>query len=121
MEPIHIKEIIEVVDNWGRTDRYESPEEIMQVLKDPQSWTDDQTFIDEKGVGHSIDDLVNKRVRVGEEVFHVIEDETTKEIMKEIHKLIDPSLKLKQTLKELIEKYPDDKALGESIRRLRLD
>lgn len=121
MEPIHIKEIIEVVDNWGRTDRYTETEEIAKILKDPESWTDDQTFIDDKGGNYSIDDLINKRVQVGEEVFHVIEDETTKEIMKEIHRLIDPSLKLKQTLRELIEKYPDDKALGESIRRLNLE
>jgi hypothetical protein len=122
MGTINIKEAIDKgIDNWGGEERITNEKEIIQILKDPESWTDDLVFHDYTGKTYFIDDLIDRKVQVGEEEFFVIEDEKTREIMVEIHKIIDPSLKLKETLKELIKKYPNDDELGKSIRRLNLD
>ena len=121
MEPIHLREVFEVVDNWGRSERYTDEKEIVLILKDPGSWSDDQTFVDDRGRGYSIDDLIDKKVRVGEEVFVVIEDEDVIKMVEDAKKLVDPALKLKEALKELIQKYPNDSELGKSVRRLKLD
>ena len=122
MGTINIKEAIDKgIDNWGTEERITNEQEIINILKDPESWTDDIVFLDYSGKAYFIDDLINRKVQVGEEEFFVIEDEKTREIMNEIHKIMDPSLKLKRTLKELIAKYPNDDELGKSLRRLNLD
>lgn len=138
-EHIHIQYIEDVVDNWGRTEIYHDESEIIKILKDEESWTDDLTFVDYSNKRHSLDDLMDKIVRVGGYELLVLEggaverkrkqhedieeepDETTKKILEEIHKIIDPTLKLKETLKELVKKYPNDVELGRSVRRLNLD
>lgn len=122
MEIIDIKEVIDRgIDNSGGEERILREEDIIQILKDPESWTDDLTFVDYSNRTYSIDDLINKKVQVGGETFVVIEDESTRQIMEEIHALIDPVLQLKETLKDLVAKYPDDIELGRSVRRLNLD
>jgi uncharacterized protein involved in tolerance to divalent cations len=122
MGTINIKEAIDKgIDNWGGEERITNENEIIQILKDPESWTDDLVFLDYSNKPYSIDELIGIKVQVGEETFFVIEDEKTREIMQEIYKIIDPSLKLKETLKELIKKYPNDIELGRSVRRLNLD
>ena len=119
---IDIREAIDRgIDNSGGEERIVREEDIIQILKDPESWTDDISFLDYSGNHYSVDDLINKRVRVGSEEFVVIEDEATRQIMEEIHALIDPVLQLKETLKDLVAKYPDDIELGRSVRRLNLD
>jgi hypothetical protein len=118
--PIEIVEAIEVIDNWGRTDRYVG-EELAKVLKDPEAWSDDISFMDRNERLYFIDDLIGKEVKVGAEIFVVTEDEAVIEALQEAKNLIDPVLKLKETLKELIKKYPNDDELGKSIRRLELD
>jgi uncharacterized protein involved in tolerance to divalent cations len=122
MGTISIKEAIDKgIDNWGGEERITNENEIIQILKDPESWTDDLVFLDYSNKPYSIDELIGIKVQVGEETFFVIEDEKTREIMQEIYKIIDPSLKLRETLKELIKKYPNDDELGKSLRRLNLD
>jgi len=122
METINIKEAIDKgIDNWGTEERITNEGDIINILKDPESWTDDLVFLDYSNKPYNIDELIGIKVQVGEETFFVIEDEKTREIMQEIHKIMDPSLKLKRTLKDLIDKYPNDLELGRSVRRLNLD
>ena len=122
MGTINIKEAIDKgIDNWGTEERITNEGDIINILKDPESWTDDLVFLDYSNKPYNIDELIGIKVQVGEETFFVIEDEKTREIMQEIHKIMDPSLKLKRTLKDLIDKYPNDLELGRSVRRLNLD
>jgi hypothetical protein len=119
---IDIREIVDRgIDNWGGEERITNERDIILILKDHESWTDDLTFIDYSGKNYSIDDLINRSVKVGSEEFVVVEDEQTREILEEIHAIIDPVLQLKETLKDLIDKYPNDIELGRSVRRLNLD
>ncbi len=121
MEAIFITKMGHVVDNWGKTETTENEQEIIDYLRDPEGWDDDTWFIDASNREYWVDDLVDKKVQVGHKIFNVIEDEKTAAIMKEIDKVIDPVLKLKETLKELVAKYPEDVELGRSVRRLNLD
>ena len=141
--------IVDTVDNWGTQEFTTKEDEIIKILKDSDSWTDDLEFHDYSKNIYSIDDLIGKRVSVGSVELLVTEDgaeereadidehitgewklipvdesadeEVDQKILEEIHRIIDPVLKLKETLKELVTKYPDDRQLGESVRRLKLD
>jgi len=122
MGTINIKEAIDRgIDNLGTEERITNEEEIINILKDRQSWTDDLVFLDYSGKAYFIDELIDRKVQVGEEQFFVIEDEDVREIMSEIQKIVQPAIKLNETLKDLIDKYPDDIELGRSVRRLNLD
>ena len=51
-----IVKIEEVIDNWGRYETTVHPAQIAEVLRDPETWTDDQAFYDEGGQIYLIDD-----------------------------------------------------------------
>lgn len=59
-----IVKIEEVIDNWGRYETTVHPAQIAEVLRDPETWTDDQAFYDEGGQIYLIDDLIGKEVEV---------------------------------------------------------
>jgi hypothetical protein len=64
----------ETIDNWGRTETVTDPKQIEQVLRDPETWTDDYLFFDEENKVYFIDDLVGKEVELeGIETFKVEE------------------------------------------------
>jgi hypothetical protein len=73
--PININYYAEVLDNWGRQESSEKPENIIAVLKDPENFSDDMTFIDVHNKQYSVDDLIGKEVKVGSEIFMVNETE----------------------------------------------
>lgn len=54
----------ETVDNWGRTETTSLPSEIAEILRDPETWTDDQIFYDEENRPFFIDDLIGKEVEI---------------------------------------------------------
>lgn len=54
----------ETIDNWGRTETIDQPSEIAEVLRDPETWTDDQIFYDEENRPFFIDDLIGKEVEL---------------------------------------------------------
>lgn len=54
----------ETIDNWGRTETTNLPSEIADVLRDPETWTDDQIFYDEENRPFFIDDLIGKEVEL---------------------------------------------------------
>jgi hypothetical protein len=57
--------------HWGKTEKTEEEKEIYQYLIDERSWTDDDILTDSKGKKYSIDELVGKKVLVGEEIVEV--------------------------------------------------
>ena len=59
-----IVRIEETVDNWGRTETIDQPSEIAEILRDPETWTDDQIFFTEDHNFFGIDDLIGKEVEV---------------------------------------------------------
>ncbi len=64
----------ETIDNWGRTETVTDPNQIAEVLRDPETWTDDYLFFDEENKVYFIDDLVGKEVELeGIEKFKVEE------------------------------------------------
>ena len=64
----------ETIDNWGRTETTDLPSEIAEILRDPETWTDDQIFYDEENRPFFIDDLIGKEVELeGIETFKVEE------------------------------------------------
>jgi hypothetical protein len=64
----------ETIDNWGRTETTNLPSEIAEILRDPETWTDDQIFYDERNRPFFIDDLIGKEVELeGIETFKVEE------------------------------------------------
>jgi hypothetical protein len=64
----------ETIDNWGRTETTNLPSEIAEILRDPETWTDDQIFYDEENRPFFIDDLIGKEVELeGIETFKVEE------------------------------------------------
>ena len=64
----------ETIDNWGRTETVTDPNRIAEVLRDPETWTDDYLFFDEENKVYFIDDLVGKEVELeGIETFKVEE------------------------------------------------
>jgi len=54
----------ETIDNWGRTETTNLPSEIAEILRDPETWTDDQIFYDERNRPFFIDDLIGKEVEL---------------------------------------------------------
>ena len=54
----------ETIDNWGRTETTSLPSEIAEILRDPETWTDDQIFYDEENRPFFIDDLIGKEVEI---------------------------------------------------------
>ena len=52
------------IDNWGRTETTSLPSEIAEILRDPETWTDDQIFYDEENRPFFIDDLIGKEVEI---------------------------------------------------------
>jgi hypothetical protein len=54
----------ETIDNWGRTEVNNLPSEIAEILRDPETWTDDQIFYDEENRPFFIDDLIGKEVEL---------------------------------------------------------
>ncbi len=69
---IKINRCEEVVDNWGNTEQYKDVE-LFKLLTTPEDWTDDQLFMTDEG-SYYIDDLIGKRVQVGNYIFTVQED-----------------------------------------------
>ena len=53
--------------NRGKLDEVEDEKEISAYFNDPESFTDDEVFIDTEGNEYSIDDLIGKNVIVGKE------------------------------------------------------
>jgi len=54
----------EVIDNWGRTESSSKPDRIYDILINPDEWTDDMIFEDDKGKIYYIDDLIGKKVSI---------------------------------------------------------
>jgi|LakMenEpi03Aug12_release.lakeMendotaPanAssembly.Ray.scaffolds.fasta_scaffold556304_3 hypothetical protein len=71
--PKIIVKMIDIVDNSGTEDITENTDEIAEVLNDPETWTDDISFIDNVGKIYNIDDLLNKTVLTGDHVIFVVE------------------------------------------------
>jgi hypothetical protein len=69
---IKINRCEEVVDNWGNTEQYRDVE-LFKLLTTPEDWTDDQLFMTDEG-SYYIEDLIGKRVQVGNHIFTVQED-----------------------------------------------
>ena len=72
-ERIELTSGLETVDNFGKVDTF-GPKEILKILQDPGTWTDDQQFMDKAGNVYHIDDLLNKEVKVGGKVFTIVEN-----------------------------------------------
>lgn len=71
-----ITRIVDVVDNWGGTEEYNTPQTIRIYLDDPSYWSDDALIhFEENGMKGrcSIDDILNQEVLVGDEVYLVEE------------------------------------------------
>ena len=66
---IKIDKCLEVVDNWGNTEKYKGAD-LYKLLTTPEDWSDDQTFIGEYG-SYDIDDLIGQKVQVGPYIFTV--------------------------------------------------
>ena len=66
---IKIDKCLEVVDNWGNTEKYEGAD-LYKLLTTPEDWSDDLTFIGEYG-SYDIDDLIGQKVQVGPYIFTV--------------------------------------------------
>ena len=73
MNMIVIEEMTDVIDNSGKTETTQNPDESAKVLNDSETWTDDITFKDQKGNIYSIDDLLQKTVIVGSHTIFVVE------------------------------------------------
>ena len=70
-----------VEDNWGRTSTLESAKDILEQLIYPIDWTDDVTFLDDRGNAYMIDDLHDRVVEVGDKRYRVdVEGEEVKEM-----------------------------------------
>jgi hypothetical protein len=59
--------------HWGKTETTTDHNEILNYLKDPECFTDDETFQDEDGNAYSIDDLIGVEVEVGNQKIKVNE------------------------------------------------
>jgi len=69
---IKINRCEEVVDNWGNTEQYRDVE-LFKLLTTPEDWTDDQLFMTDEG-SYYIEDLIGKKVQVGNYIFTVQEN-----------------------------------------------
>jgi hypothetical protein len=72
MKEIEIVSLSDVIDNSGRTATTRDVQDIEDVLTDSMCWTDDITFGDNDGNTYFIDDLIGKKVKVGDKIFTVI-------------------------------------------------
>ena len=72
-EPIQIVGCTETVDNWGNTEKFKEAE-TLELLKNPEEWTDDQVFWGPANERYFIDDLIGKKVSCSGETFIVEED-----------------------------------------------
>lgn len=71
-----ILKIVDVIDNWGGTEEYNTPETIRIYLDDPDYWSDDALiYFEENGVKGRccIDDILNEEVLIDGEVYLVEE------------------------------------------------
>ncbi len=71
-----ILKIVDVIDNWGGTEEYNTPETIRIYLDDPDYWSDDALiYFEENGVKGRccIEDILNEEVLIDEEVYLVEE------------------------------------------------
>lgn len=71
-----ILKIVDVIDNLGGTEEYNTPETIRIYLDDPDYWSDDALiYFEENGVKGRccIDDILNEEVLIDEEVYLVEE------------------------------------------------
>lgn len=59
--------VVEVLDNWGGTKEYETPEEIQALFYEMQDgeWTDDFQFLTDDGLILFIDDILGEYVEIG--------------------------------------------------------
>ena len=62
MEAINITKCVEVIDNWGNTETYKGAD-LYKLLITPEDWTDDQTFISDKGNIH-LEVYITKRIHL---------------------------------------------------------
>jgi hypothetical protein len=89
-------EIISMTDagtsNRGKGDTTLKHNEIIDVLSDPETWTDDISFKDKSGNVYFIDDLIDKEVKVGSKKLTIIEE--SEDILNEDVTSILPSLML---------------------------
>jgi hypothetical protein len=59
--------------NRGELDKIENKKELIAYLSDPSNFTDDEVFTDSEGFNHLIDDLIGKKVKIGDTVIEVNE------------------------------------------------
>lgn len=73
-----IIKIVDVTDNWGGTEEYNTPEQIRNYLDSPGYFSDDATYHytegNEMGICF-IDDILDTEVMIGDEVYQVKEKE----------------------------------------------
>lgn len=72
-DPIQIVYFQETIDNWGRTESSLKPERIKEALQNYEDWTDDMSFESSGGRKYDIDSLIGKKVKVGDEVFTIVD------------------------------------------------
>jgi len=82
MKPIKIVYYEETLDNWGRKEASEKPEQILTVITDTENWSDDMKFETSTGESLFTDDLVGQTIQVGEAVFSIDDDENINWIKK---------------------------------------
>ena len=68
------------ISNDNRVGIIKKSKDIKDILKDPESWTDDLVFVDDKGNTYFIDDLIGYEVNVAGEEFEVIDESAINEI-----------------------------------------
>ena len=71
---ITITTMTSTINNWGQTEITKDVDEIRDYLTDHSYWTDDEYFTDENGNSYTLDDLIQKMVKVGDEIFFVESD-----------------------------------------------
>jgi hypothetical protein len=87
VEAIEIVSGIETLDNWGNVETL-GPKEIINILEDPSTWTDDHQFMDKSGNVYTIDDLINKAIVVGRKRFTVIEESVKNTFFKKFQRTL---------------------------------
>lgn len=72
-EVIEIIGCLETIDNSGREEEY-TASETYKLLITPEDWNDDQRFYDKFNRCYFVDELIDKKVKVGPITFHVHDD-----------------------------------------------
>lgn len=67
--------------NKGKLDKVAGKKELIDYLSDSSNFTDDEVFTDKEGFNHLIDDLIGKKVKIGDTVIEVKESATVSEAM----------------------------------------